>query len=115
MVSNLPNKFELPPAGPQESIDEVPSVTDYYDGSTNLNSLKVQCKIYANPSDCTHQSTCGWCGSNNTCILGDSTGPRQPCAKSSYIFASPYPHWNPQTKVTTENTGGVSLTVVNKK
>ncbi len=105
---------ELPPPGPQESPDEVPSETDYYDGSLHLNSVKVQCKIFSNPTDCLHQSSCGWCGSNSSCILGNNLGPLQPCSKSSYIFTAPFPNWSPETKVKTENTGGVSLTVVSK-
>lgn len=104
----------MPPPGPQESVDEVPSTTDYYDGSHNLNTVKIQCRIYANPTDCLHQSSCGWCGSANNCILGNNLGPLQPCLKSSYIFTAPFPNWNPQTKVVNEQIGGVGLTVVSK-
>jgi hypothetical protein len=110
----LPKKFDLPPPGPQESVDEVASVTDYYDGSSKLNAVKVQCRIFANPTDCLHQSSCGWCGATKSCILGNNLGPLQACVKSSYIFTAPYPNWNPQTRVVSEQVGGVSLTVVSK-
>ncbi len=96
-----------------ETVDENPSETDYYDGSKNLNVIKVQCKIYASVADCLHQSSCGWCGSDNSCILGNNLGPLQYC-KSSYIFSAPYPNWNPQTRVVNDEIGGVSLTVVSK-
>lgn len=97
-----------------EIVDENPTITDYYDGSRNLNVVKVQCKIHATAGDCLHQSSCGWCGSSNSCILGNNLGPLQPCLKSSYVFSAPYPNWNPQTRVVSEQAGGVSLTVVSK-
>jgi len=101
----------MPPPGPQENPEEIHSTTEYYDGSRNLNAVKIQCKIYSNPTDCLHQSSCGWCGSTNSCISGNNLGPLQPCVKSSYVFTSPYPNWSPQTKVITEQVGGVALTV----
>ena len=113
-MDKIPEKTDVPPPGPQESVQEIPSVTDYYDGSLKLNSVKIQCKIYANPTDCLHQSGCGWCGGNNSCILGNNLGPLQPCSKSTYIYTAPYANWNPQTKVVTEQVGGVSLTVATK-
>jgi len=113
-LTQLPPRFDPPAPGPMETVDETPSVTDYYDGSRNLNVVKVQCKIYANAADCLHQSSCGWCGSSNSCILGNNLGPLQPCLKSSYIFSAPYPNWNPQTRVVNDQVGGVSLTVVSK-
>lgn len=97
-----------------EAVDEIPSVTDYYDGSRKLNAVKVQCKIFATAGDCLNQSSCGWCGSSNLCILGNNLGPLQPCLKSSYVFSAPYPNWNPQTKVVSEQSGRISLTVVSK-
>lgn len=114
MIGSLPKKFDLPPPGPQETPEEIPSVTDYYDGSHKLNTVKIQCKIHSNPTSCLHQSSCGWCGSTNSCVLGNNLGPLQPCTKSSYIFSAPYPNWNPQTRVVNEQVGGVSLTVVSK-
>ena len=97
-----------------ESVDETPSSTDYYDGSRNLNVVKVQCNVNANATDCLKQSSCGWCGSSNTCILGNNLGPLQSCVKSSYIFSAPYPNWNPQTRVVNDQVGGIGLTVVSK-
>jgi hypothetical protein len=105
---------ELPPPGPQELPDEIPSETDYYDGSLHLNAIKVQCKIFSNPTDCLHQSSCGWCGSSGQCILGNNLGPLERCKNSTYVFTAPFPNWSPETKVITENTGGVKLTVASK-
>ena len=113
-MRSLPSHFDPPAPGPMESVNETPSVTDYYDGAKNLNVIKVQCKIYANASDCLKQSSCGWCGSSNSCILGNNLGPLSSCVKSSYIFSAPYPNWNPQTRGVNDQVGGVGLTVVSK-
>jgi hypothetical protein len=97
-----------------ESVEEKPSETDYYDGSGKLNVIKIQCKIYANAADCLRQSSCGWCGSSNSCILGNNLGPMEKCSRSSFLFSAPYPNWNPQTRVVNDQAGGVSLTVVSQ-
>lgn len=94
-----------------ESVDETPLENDYYDGSKNLNVVKIQCKLYRNASDCIHQSSCGWCGCSNSCILGNSKAPLQPCLKSSFVFSPTYPNRSPQTKVGNDQVGGVSLTI----
>lgn len=79
-----------------------------------MNVFKIQCKLSGNVGDCLKQSSCGWCGSTNSCILGNNLGPLQPCKKSTYMFSVPLPNWNPQTRVVNEEVGGVSLTVVSK-
>merc|ERR1712151_95439 len=115
LMRALPSHFDPPATGPMESVDEKPSVTDYYDGAKNLNVLTIQCKVYANATECLKQSSCGWCGSNGTCILGNNLGPLSPCVKSSFVFNSAYPSWNPQTRVVNApEMGGVNLTVGNK-
>ena len=121
MIAKLPNKIDLPKPGPLETVDEVkylnnqiPSTTSYYDGSTKLNKITINCKIFANPTDCLHSSNCGWCGSVSGCVAGTNLGPLEPCVKSSYIFSAPFPNWNPQSRVINENVGGMSLTVINK-
>ena len=114
LMKALPNHFDPPAPGPMESVNETPSVTDYYDGAKNLNVVKVQCKIYANSAECLKQSACGWCGSSSSCILGNNLGPLSSCVKSSFIFSAPYPNWNPQTRVVNDSVGGVGLTVVSK-
>ena len=111
-MRSLPSHFDPPAPGPMESVNETPSVTDYYDGAKNLNVIKVQCKIYANASDCLKQSSCGWCGSSNSCILGNNLGPLSSCVKSSFIFSAPYPNFNPAAKKINENVGGLSMTVI---
>jgi len=79
-----------------------------------LNKIQINCHIYANPTDCVHNSHCGWCGASKSCIVGNSVGPLESCVKSSYIFAAPTPSFNPHTRVINENVGGLSLTVVSK-
>lgn len=103
----LPNKV-----GPLEPSDEIPTPHDYYDGGLKLNVVNVKCNIYANKTDCIHNSYCGWCGSSNSCMFGTKFGPDQPCVKSSFIFGQSYPNWNPQTRSINEPVGGVSATII---
>jgi len=70
-------------------VDERPSEFLYYDGSDRLNSVRVDCLIYANKEDCLSKSNCGWCGSRNCCIGGNRNGPIQSCERSTYIFSYP--------------------------
>merc|ERR1711957_1065248 len=97
-----------------EAVQEVPTATNYYDGEKKLNTIKIKCKIHANPTECLHHSSCGWCSASNSCIIGNNMGPLEPCVKSSFIFSAPYPNFNPKTKVINENVGGLSMTVITK-
>ena len=128
MVSKLPAKLGPPAPGPLEAVQEVnkinnliltkifqvPTATNYYDGEKKLNTIKIKCKIHANPTECLHHSSCGWCSASNSCIIGNNMGPLEPCVKSSFIFSAPYPNFNPKTKVINENVGGLSMTVITK-
>ena len=87
-VPKLPAKMDTPASGPSEIVEEVPTVSDYYDGSNKLNSVTVKCTVYVDPNECFKQSSCGWCGSTKSCILGNNVGPLQACVKSSYIFSA---------------------------
>ena len=87
---------------------------DYYDGGVKLNTIKVDCKIYANPTDCLHQSFCGWCGATKSCITGNNLGPMEPCVQGSWIFSPPQPNWQPHLKKVDESVGGVQLTIFPK-
>lgn len=115
-VNQLPNPELKEPVeqGPLESIEEQPTEADYYDGSNKLNTVHVDCVIYANPNECFQQSSCGWCGSNNKCVLGNNMGPLQACNKSSYIFNTPVPNWNNTTQAS-EDTNGSFRVDNNKK
>jgi len=84
------------------------------DQKKKLNTIKINCKMYTSPSECLHNSSCGWCGSKGSCIAGTNLGPLESCVKSSYIFSAPAPNWSPNNRVHNENVGGMSLTVVNK-
>merc|ERR1712032_809139 len=113
LMRALPSHFDPPAPGPMESVNETPSTTDYYDGAKNLNVIRIQCKVYANAAECLKQSSCGWCGSSNTCILGNNLGPLSPCVKSTFAFGSPA--FNPTTRVVNDmETGGVQLTASTK-
>lgn len=113
-VDTLPERFEAPKAGPAENVDEIPTISDYYDGSAKLNTIQVKCKIFTTALDCLRQSSCGWCGSSNSCVLGNNMGPLQACMRSSYIFSPPIPNWNRMTTTNEANVAGIKLSVINK-
>ena len=110
MVTKLPDVINPPKRGPMESVDEIPTRSDYYNGDEKLNLVKVNCKINANPTDCIHQSSCGWCGSYSSCILGNAKGPLEPCVKSTYIYSGGLSGSQP-AKIINENVGNIQLTV----
>lgn len=108
----LPDEVPRPAPGPLEPIEEIPTIHEYYDGNLKLNVVKVRCDIYTVKNDCLQTSGCGWCGSTNSCILGNNFGPQQSCVKSSFIYAQPIPNWNPQLRVINEKVGGVATHLV---
>jgi hypothetical protein len=114
-VNKLPDKIDLPEAGPTESVEEIATTTDYYDGSQKLNVVKIQCTVYSDPSECFKQSSCGWCGSSNKCILGNNIGPLQACVKSSYIFNAPIPNWSKRDGTIETKVAGMNLKIVNRE
>ena len=59
LVEKLPDIIVPPTQGPLESIDEVPSITTYYDGSLHLNVAEINCRIFTVPGSCVKQSQCG--------------------------------------------------------
>ena len=76
LVEKLPDIIVPPSQGPLESVDELPTVTTYYDGSLKLNVAQMNCKVYTIPGSCVKQSSCGmaiikrgWMGTNGrNCI-----------------------------------------------
>lgn len=114
LVSHLMEDTTTPKQGPLESVEETPTPHDYYDGSLNINKVKVKCDIYSSLSDCTHQSGCGWCGEKNGCIFGTSFGPLQPCVQSSYIGGIRQPSREENYKYIKEQVGGVTATIISK-
>jgi len=99
MVAHLPDKFDLPKPGLVETVDEVPSISYYYDGSNNLNVKTLHCTIFANPKECLIHSRCGWCGETKQCILGNNLGPQESCKRSSYIYSAPYEKWDNRARI----------------
>jgi hypothetical protein len=90
--------------------DEVPSITNYYDGGNKLNTFQIQCRMYPNANDCLHQAGCGWCGSSTSCVQGNQLGPTEPCMKSTYVFTTG--SLVPKERLVQENIGGLSMTIV---
>jgi hypothetical protein len=40
------------------------------------------------------QSSCGWCGSTNSCIAGNNLGPLAPCLAGKFFFSAPDSNFN---------------------
>jgi hypothetical protein len=59
MVARLPDIITPPVPGPLESVQEIPSRTNYYDGSLSLNVGVADCHVIRLPGDCVKQSVCG--------------------------------------------------------
>lgn len=104
--------YEGAPVVNSQVADEIPSITNYYEGGDKLNSITVQCRIYANMNDCTHANGCGWCGSLSRCVTGNQAGPLEACSKSTYVFTTGGLHRN--ERVIKENVGGLALTIISK-
>ena len=104
VVEKLPARVNLN-TGKLESVDEVASNADYYDGSKTLKLATVNCNAFSSKKDaCLHQGSCGWCGSSNSCISGNSLGPTAPCLKGTFLFSAPTNNTAPvqQTPVATK-------------
>ena len=98
--------------GPIEAADELPGIVTYYNGERNLNSIKVDCTIYANKDDCFHQSFCGWCGASSSCITGNVNGPIGPCNDvSSYIFSPPAINFGSQVTVNNQGVDHINVSL----
>jgi len=82
--------------GKVETVDEVASERDYYDGSRKLQISVVTCNQWSTKQEaCLHQGSCGWCGSSNTCIAGNAAGPQAPCLRGTFLYTNPRPDFNP--------------------
>ena len=115
-MSKLPTRFDVPKGGQIESVDEVPSVGDYYDGTNKLNVVRINCSLNKTSKTCFEHSSCGWCGSSTSCIYGNKFGPLQNCVKSTYVYSAPHPNWNPQIRQVNEIQDEINLKLaVNNK
>lgn len=95
VVAVLPPRINLN-TGKIETIDELPSEVDYYDGSKKLHINVVNCNQWLNQKEaCIHQGSCGWCGSSNSCVSGNSMGPTAPCLRGTFSFSAPANDFNP--------------------
>jgi len=88
IVKHLPVTSRPPRPGPLENIDEVRTEINYYNGASNLNAITVQCERFSKPA-CFSATSCGWCGSSNTCIPGTDLSPLAPCSDNTYLFSAP--------------------------
>lgn len=59
VVEKLPDVIAPPAPGPAQSVDEVPSITTYYDGSLNLNVAHIDCHVISTQDSCVKQTSCG--------------------------------------------------------
>ena len=92
-VEKLPPKVNLN-TGVIETVDEVKKSenSEYYDGTTKLKmgttTSTTSCSSFTNSkTECLKKETCGWCGSSNSCIAGNSLGPQATCQKNTFIYS----------------------------
>jgi len=108
VVDNLSENPRKPVPSKLEPVEEVPTTHEFYDGTLNLNKVKVNCIIHTSIADCVGENGCGWCNSEGGCIFGTKFGPLQPCVASSYIGGLRYPNINNQLKYVNEPVGQVT-------
>ena len=113
-IPKLATKYPITGSTRKEVADEIPSISNYYDGDQKLNVMRVNCKIYRDPQDCMHNSSCGWCGENNSCVLGNNLGPLESCNRSTYIFSNPYQTVEPRTRVVNQEVGGMVVRTLSR-
>ena len=116
VVAKLPPRENLN-TGKIETVDEVTSESDYYDGSKKLKITVVNCNQWISSKEaCLHQGSCGWCGSSNSCISGNSLGPTAPCLRGTFQFSAPKDNFNPlntdNVVINRANIGGAQLTTI---
>lgn len=118
IVDKLP-PFKPISEGIIETVDEIKSESNYYDGTKGLKTINLNlCDTYTTqPKLCVGQGSCGWCGSTNTCINGNNLGPLSPCIRGTYIFTPPNDDWNPfpGATVTQVNINGARFTKIHEK
>ena len=68
--------------------ETVPSQTQYYDGSSNLSSSSLRCRLMVSMTSCYAANNCGWCKSLGRCIPGNTESPLYPCEPNMYIYAN---------------------------
>ena len=95
--------------GPKETVEEVPSNTEYYDGEMQLNAVKVNCHLYKNAQDCLHQAQCGWCHNKNTCVVGNSMGPMEDCPRANYQFNRSFPGYDNMVRINNHEMNGLTV------
>ena len=94
LVNVLPPRKQL--RGEVTTVVEVPSVTDYYDGTTKFETTTVKCTQWTHQKEvCQKQRACGWCASSLSCISGNNLGPLAPCLRGRFEFSAPKDNWNP--------------------
>lgn len=67
--------------------ETVPSQTQYYDGSSNLSSSSLRCRLMVSMSSCFAANNCGWCKSLGRCIPGSQEAPIYPCEEGMYVYS----------------------------
>lgn len=76
--------------------DVVSTSEFFYDGSSNLGVLNVDCDVFSTlPNKCVNNPNCGWCGDKSKCIPGTSRGPLSNCLRKTFIYSQGSKKWNP--------------------
>lgn len=101
-------------------IIKLPSVKDYYDGTTKLKIQVTSCNQWSTIKEsCLNSKVCGWCWNTSSCIPGNAAGPLAPCLRGRFEFRSPSDSFNPlntdNVKITRQNVQGAQLTTITPK
>ena len=117
-VQTLPVRKQL--RGEITSVVEIPSETDYYDGSLSFKTTTTNCNQWVTQKEvCLKQKSCGWCASSGSCIPGNNFGPLAPCLRGRFVFSAPHETFNPfetnNINIRRQNIGGVQLTTMTPK
>ena len=70
------------------AAETVPSQTQYYDGSNNLSSSSLRCRLMVSMTSCYAANNCGWCKSIGRCIPGNAEAPLYPCEPNMYVYSN---------------------------
>jgi len=77
--------------------------------------MRVDCKLYRDIQSCLKNPSCGWCGQENNCIMGNSLGPLESCPKSTYVFSWPFPGYEQRNRVVEHDLGGITARIFTRK
>ena len=116
-VNVLPPRKQL--RGEVTTVLEVPSATDYYDGTTKFSTSTVKCNQWTHQKEvCLKQRSCGWCASSHSCLSVNNLS-LNPCLRGRIEYSAPKDTWNPletdNVNISRKQVGPAQLTTISPK